>query len=116
VPGDEYQFSFFLEGSNEVPNGSFQAYWNGVQVFDSSGLLSGDYEQYVFDVAAASSSTLIQFSGVNPPASYYLDDVQVDQLQFSSPEPASAVLAGLGLLICLARRSVFGGRWIGRKS
>lgn len=101
--GDEYQFSFYLDGSDGA-DGIFQASWDGTPLLNVSGTVPGNgYELYSYDVTATSSTTTIQFAANSPNTYFYLDDVSVVDL---TPEPASVFLLAGGLLLfaAMARR------------
>jgi len=95
--GATYTLSFFLSNDYSAPGQAiFSAYWDGTDLFDASAN-AFPYTQYTFTVTGTGSDTL-QFSGVQVPAYYILDDVSV----VATPEPGTLGLLGTGMLCGLA--------------
>ena len=62
------------------------------------------YIHYSYNLTAASNSTTLMFSFVNPSSFTDLDDVSVTALTAPVPEPETWALMGLGLIAVAARR------------
>src|ERR1035438_8580167 len=105
IAGAEYYLSFAFSARPGVPVNIMGVSWNGLPVTtlsaDGSALADTNWNVYSFTVAATSSSTRLQFSGLGPSDSLgeYLDAVLVQ----TTPEPSSIMLCFGGLLFAAAR-------------
>ena len=105
IAGAEYYLSFAFSARPGVPVNIMGVSWNGLPVTtlsaDGSALADTNWNVYSFTVAATSSSTRLQFSGLGPSDSLgeYVDAVSVQ----TTPEPSSIMLCFGGLLFAAAR-------------
>jgi hypothetical protein len=76
TPGQLYMLSFWLSSNGETPN-QFTASWNGNTLFDESDIPALVWTNCVYEVSATSSSTVLQFGGMDQPWFLGLDDVSV---------------------------------------
>jgi outer membrane autotransporter protein len=88
VRGGKYIVSFFLKTNTGATNvNSFTAQFNGQTLLNLTNSGLAPYTHYSFLAAASSSSTVLQFGGLNNPSWYYLDDVFVEQVaRFMAPQ------------------------------
>ncbi len=85
VPGAWYQFSFWVQGRTNAPEGdalTFSAFWNGEPVIADEATTRGEWTQYSFEVQATGEETVIAFEDTGTPNSFgvFLDDVVVTAL------------------------------------
>jgi hypothetical protein len=116
--GATYYFSFFMASDGSTPNefeatvGGSSGGVGGTQLLnltdipaDQTGLggsksgTNPGYFQYSFTYIATASTTLVEFGSSNPNGFLELDDVS-----FALPEPASLSVLGLGALALLGRK------------
>ena len=95
VAGQTYDFSFWLLADGGTPN-SFSASFDGTEVLSISNTNGFAYTLFDFSVVATTNQTALSFTYRHDPAFYYLDDVSVIGTRGVVPEPASAMLLGLG--------------------
>lgn len=108
VAGDSYTFSFYLDvvpvnASSGNGESLMQADWNGTTELDltSTSTIASGWQLYSYDVTATSSSTVIQFGGLDPVGYNYLDDVEVNLVPSGAtvPEPSTIPVLAVGLIL-----------------
>jgi hypothetical protein len=105
VAGVQYYLSFAFSPRPGVAENKMGVSWNGLPVTtlsaDGSALADTNWTVYSFTVAATSTTTRLQFSGLGPSDSLgeYVDAVSVEQ----TPEPSSIMLCLGGLLFAAAK-------------
>jgi hypothetical protein len=108
VPGQTYNFSFWLASDGGLPN-DFTAQWNGTGLISLLDTPATAYTLYSFTETAVSSSTTITFLERNDPSWWGLDDVSVVATA-ATPEPGtlsgSCLLLGLGCAVAYKRRKM----------
>lgn len=104
--GQAYTVTFSLLNNGGTPS-SFLASFGGTTLLSMSDPPAFGYTSYSFDAIAPSSSTLLQFSGRNDPAYFYLDNVSVQSVRAAVPEPSTwaMMLLGFGALGFAKRRA-----------
>lgn len=91
--GGTYTLSFWLNNLATAPGqANFSVFWDGTDIFNASSS-AFPYTQFSFTVTGTGSDTL-QFSSLQVPSYYSLDDVAV----VGTPEPTSLSLLSAGLL------------------
>jgi PEP-CTERM motif-containing protein len=89
---------FWLHSDGGTPN-DFTLFWNGIDLGpDLLNVGAFGYTKYTFNVTGFSgaNSNLLEFVFRQDPAYWYLDDVSV--VKTGTPEPASLLLFGSGIL------------------
>jgi len=99
--GASYHVSFFINQLVASTN-TFEFNWDGGVAEWSYADINPGYTTLNFDLIATTSSTDLRFTFSNPPGSWAFDDVSVEA--HAIPEPASLVLAGLGIAGLIAAR------------
>ena len=105
VASQAYTLTFFYDagsnsGAEEDGTTELDVLWNGSlvsggQIIDAT---ANTWEQYTFTgLTASGSSTVLEFTGRQDPATLYLTDISVTASS-TTPEPASLTLIGGGLL------------------
>jgi hypothetical protein len=96
VPGESYLFSFWID--HAVPDSSnvFTALWDGLPIVSLVNAGQFGYTEYTLVETATGTSTTIDFSGRDRLSFFRLDDISVTPAE--SPEPATAVLFGTGVI------------------
>lgn len=94
VPGQTYRLSFWLFSDGFVPN-ELTLQIGGSPAYAAADVLLQPFDEVRLDFTAASTSTQMRFGMRNDSGVFRLDDVSV----VAVPEPATAVLAGLGLVV-----------------
>jgi Carbohydrate binding domain len=103
IPGQTYDFSFWLASDGGLPN-DFTAQWDGADLVSLAATPATPYVLYSFIETASSTSTAINFIERNDPGFWGLDDVSV----VATPEPSnlveSCLLVGLMVVVYKRRR------------
>jgi hypothetical protein len=76
TPGQTYTLEFWLANVSSGPN-DFSAHWGSTTEMALVNQNAFGYTEYVFDVTAASTSTLLQFDYRQDPTQWRLDNVSV---------------------------------------
>jgi hypothetical protein len=100
TPGTTYDLQFALGNSGPVGN-QFQVLFGGTTVFNQVNMPNQGYKDYLVQVTATSSSTLLQFAYRNDPGFFFLDDVTLSagvHISNVNPEPAGLTLLALGFV------------------
>jgi len=90
VAGDTYTISFWLSVAGGG-NNDFQAYFGSTNLLSLTNVAAFGWTYYTYNVVATSTSTVLSFSGRNPPVWTYLDDVSV--VDNTSPPATTASTA-----------------------
>ncbi|MFO1433549.1 MAG: PEP-CTERM sorting domain-containing protein [Candidatus Competibacteraceae bacterium] len=98
LPGVVYDLEFWLASGGDTPN-DFSVRWNGALRYIGINLSAFDYTRFAFQVIGTGSDVL-EFAARNDSGFFNLDDVSLLQV----PEPASAWLVGLGVILLGAMR------------
>ncbi len=103
IAGGKYTLSFDLYSAG-TSNVSFQALFNGVQVYGMQNT-SMNWTHFTFEnLSATSALTELKFSSRNDPSFTRLDNVSVVAAPVPEPETYAMMIAGLGLLAFAAKR------------
>ena len=99
IAGASYQLEFWLKSEPYVtgttPN-SFEVSWDGGSVTSLADASDFDYTQFSYTVVASGITTALQFSFMNLPSFWDLDDVSVNLADNNDvPEPGILALVGL---------------------
>lgn len=98
IPGQAYTLTYSLTHPYPASANDFQVTWGGTTLQDLIDYGSFPYNTFTLDVTATSTPTILQFSGLEVPAFYYLDDVSVTGAAAEVPEPTTMLLLGSGLI------------------
>jgi len=94
--GQTYELSFWANGYSTTGFvGVFQVIWGGVD--QGTIFVTPGYEQYKFQLTAASDSTTLEFRSMNTFASNRIDDVSLTALSVPEPSTWALMIAGFGL-------------------
>jgi hypothetical protein len=91
--GGLYNVSFWLESPGGTPN-DFSASFGGVTFYTITNAGAFAYTQFMGNITATSSSSLLLFSARQDPSYWHVDDVDVHLV----PEPGTVGLVALGTL------------------
>ena len=98
IPGASYLVSFWAEDYQAAGSYHLQATFGGQTILNTTSLLSGSYQFFSDTLVASSATSILAFSGRNPPTAVAIDDVDVTCVAGCSvPEPATLALLGIGL-------------------
>jgi MYXO-CTERM domain-containing protein len=108
IPSDMYTLTFAYDPGAPGTTTEIQAYWNGVVVDTITNATANTWHTYtVTGLSAPTSSTTLEFTGRQDPATLFLTDIAVNASSVSTtPEPATFAFMGMGLLAlgAIARR------------
>jgi hypothetical protein len=102
VAGSAYSLSFWFNTGDFATEGSeLLVLWDGVQVADFLNVDTSTVYQFAMvpNLTATGPTTRLQFFGRQDPSVLLLDDVDMEQVAASVPEPEAIVLIPLGLLL-----------------
>ncbi len=102
IPGQTYELDFFLKNEDGASPNHFSVSFGSTTLYDATSLPAFDYQEYVYDVTATSTTTVVTLGFQNDFSYFDIDNVSVS----SVPEPASIICFAIGviLLACHARR------------
>lgn len=111
-PGQAYTISFFGYTNAPGPDNGIRLLFDGVTVF-SQPLLNNAFQRFTTTGVAATASVVFEVQGYNDPGRDFVDDFVITPAAAATvtPEPATWVLLGAGLLACGAaarRRAAMG--------
>jgi hypothetical protein len=101
VPQTTYLVSFYLADASPGGGKNFTATFDGQTVLSLTATESAGYTFYSADIVATSSQSTLAFSGFNPPAQFYLDDISVEAEGAPAPVPGTgglSLIAGAAML------------------
>jgi hypothetical protein len=104
VPGQTYTLSFYYDGGEDSSTGTteLETLWNGVAVTGGTiiNAPSNTWRQYSFTVVATGTSTVLEFTGRQDPATLYLTDISVTSGTGTptTPAPTTSLLIVTGLV------------------
>jgi hypothetical protein len=94
VAGDSYVLDFWLAHEGNNNENDFSASFGGTTVLSLANQAEFGYTEFTFTVTASGPSTTLTFAGREVPGWYDLDNVSVDPVNASTPEPAGVMLLG----------------------
>jgi len=94
VAGDSYVLDFFLAHNSDNAENDFSASFGSTTVLSLTNQAEFGYTEFTFTVTATGPSTTLTFAGREVPAFYDLDNVSVEPLSATTPEPAGVLLLG----------------------
>lgn len=99
VPGQDYRLSFWMFSDGFAPN-EFRLLVGGNVAYDAVDVPLQAFREVRLDFRAASNSTQLWLGFRNDSGFLRVDDIDVSPV----PEPATAALAGLGLMVLMTMR------------
>jgi hypothetical protein len=106
VPQTTYLVSFYLADASPGGGKTFMATFDGQTVLSLTSTDTAGYVFYSASIAATSSEATLAFSGTNPPAQFYLDDISVEAQGAPAPVPGTG-----GLSLIAGAAMLAGVRW-----
>lgn len=105
VAGETYRLTYWLR-SDRGPDDVFEASWDGTLVTSITDSAAVPYTEFSFDLVAADSSTTLQFGFRQDWSYWFIDDISVDLVPTSVPEPGTLALFGSAVvgMVALRRR------------
>jgi Big-like domain-containing protein len=96
--GQTYTLSFWLQNEGSTPN-DFTATWNGTSLLALTNAAQSGYTEYTYTVTATGSTSTLEFSAMQDPSQWDLDNVSVIQATAAAPvltiaDPSLSVTAG----------------------
>ena len=76
TPGQTYTLSFWLQNEGSTGN-DFQAIWNGQTLLSLTNAPQSGYTEYTYTVTATGSASTLEFSALNNPSQWDLDNVSL---------------------------------------
>ncbi len=93
--GQTYTLSFWLQNEASGTN-DFKALWNGQTLVSLTNASKSGYTQYTYTVTATGSSSTLEFSAVNDPSQWNLDNVSLTANGApSTPPPAAPTITSI---------------------
>src|ERR1700722_14706035 len=86
--GKTYTLSFWLQNEASGTN-DFKATWNGQTLLSLTNAAQSGYKQYTYTVTATGSASTLQFSAMNDPSQWDLDNISLTANGTSSPPPTT---------------------------
>ena len=77
TPGQTYTLSFWLQNEGSTGGNDFQAIWNGQTLLSLSNAPQSGYTEYTYTVTATGSASTLEFSALNNPSQWDLDNVSL---------------------------------------
>ena len=101
--GASYELSFWLRSDGLTPN-RFAVSFGGDTLDNDSNLGAFAFTEFTYNFVATATSGLLQFGSRNDPGFLELDDVAVNALAATVPEPATLALVGVAFAFVGASR------------
>lgn len=95
TPGQTYELEFFLMNENGASPNEFSVTFGSTNLYDATNLAAFDYQQYLYDVTATSTTTVVTLGFQNDFSYFDIDSISVS----SVPEPGSFLCVALGILL-----------------
>jgi Carbohydrate binding domain len=102
IPGKEYQFEFFMMNEVGTSPNQFSVKFGSTDLYDATNLSSFAYQQYLYQVTATATTTVVTLGFQNEFSFFDVDNISV----LPVPEPSSFVCFVLGSILvgCHGRR------------